>query len=160
MPKARSERLLVERLEGETVVYDLENDTAHCLSPIMAAVWLRCDGRTTVDRIPALVTEELGQTVSPGLVWLALTELSRADLLDAEIPLPVELHSLTRRRMLQRLGLAGAGVAAASLIASVAVPEAAAALSCVPAGHPCDPGQGNGGCCGSCDSSQSPPRCV
>ena len=44
------ERLVhhVERLAGETLVYDLRRHRAHCLNPAATLVWRCCDGRTTV----------------------------------------------------------------------------------------------------------------
>ena len=45
-PCARSEDLIVEELGEELLVYDMKADRGHCLSPVAARVWRRCDGRT------------------------------------------------------------------------------------------------------------------
>jgi hypothetical protein len=143
---ARTEALLVEHVEGETVVYDLRNDTVHCLNPLTTAVWRRCDGRTPVAEIPDQVAADLGDAVPPEAVWLALSELAKADLLEGSVALPAEARALSRRQMLARLGAVGGGVMAASLITSAVVPEAAAAASCTK-GHAGDACSGGGNCC-------------
>ena len=37
-PKARTDGLLVEEMDGETLVYDLDTHGAHCLNPAAALV--------------------------------------------------------------------------------------------------------------------------
>ena len=59
-PRARRTRLIVRRLPEETLVYDLESSRAHCLGPIAASVWRRCDGRSSAARIAAGVRKETG----------------------------------------------------------------------------------------------------
>ena len=48
MPKAKTERLIVREIDGETLVYDLSRDAASCLSEFAARVWRECDGETSV----------------------------------------------------------------------------------------------------------------
>ena len=49
LPLARRERLLVEELPDEVLVYDLDREKAHCLNRTAALIWNHCDGRTTVE---------------------------------------------------------------------------------------------------------------
>ncbi len=50
-PIARTGRLLVEALEAETLIYDLQSHTAHCLNAAAAHVWTMADGTRTVSDI-------------------------------------------------------------------------------------------------------------
>ena len=47
-PKARRRRLVVQALDGETLIYDQENHKAHRLSPFAGRLWEACDGHRTV----------------------------------------------------------------------------------------------------------------
>ena len=60
LPAARQAGLVVRELPGETLVYDLENNKAHCLNGTAALVWRRCDGQTTVAELAQTLHEELG----------------------------------------------------------------------------------------------------
>ena len=55
LPKKRKEGIIVKELPDEVLVYDLDRDKAHCLNHSAAAVWERCDGRTTVAEIARAV---------------------------------------------------------------------------------------------------------
>ena len=48
-PKAKTERLIVREIDGETVVSMTEpRRIASCLSELAARVWRECDGETSV----------------------------------------------------------------------------------------------------------------
>ena len=47
-PRARTEGVVSERIDGELVVYDAATQTAHCLSPQAASVWEHCDGDLSI----------------------------------------------------------------------------------------------------------------
>ena len=59
-PRARQEDLVIEGLDGETLVYDMRTHKAHCLNPTAALVWNRCDGRATVGEMRAALEKEGG----------------------------------------------------------------------------------------------------
>ena len=75
MPKAKTERLIVREIDGETLVYDRGRDTASCLNEFAARVWRECDGETSVAAIAAALGED------ERAVWLALHQLTKAQLL-------------------------------------------------------------------------------
>jgi hypothetical protein len=147
-PLARSEGVLVERLDDQVVVYDSVSRTAHCLSDGTAAVWELCDGR----RSAADIASELGVEVDE--VTRALQALGDARLLAS---FAVAQHGLSRRDAAKRFAKIGAAAISAPLIYSIAIPHAAAAASgttgggtdlCV--GKNCD--DNNNACVtGSCD---------
>jgi hypothetical protein len=131
-PRARQQGLLVSRIEGETVVYDLETHEAHCLNPLASRVWEQSDGRTTVTAMQA------AESVPEPQILLGLQLLADANLL---LDPPPKLVS--RRRALARLGNA----AALAAVASIVVPTPAAAQSCRPNGAGCN---SSAQCCSGC----------
>ncbi len=80
--KARSEALIIKDLGDDLVVYDERADCAHELNGAAAAVWRRCDGQTDLDEIASQLPAELGLPADEEIVTLAITELSRAGLLE------------------------------------------------------------------------------
>jgi hypothetical protein len=160
-PCARSEDLIVEELGEELLVYDMKSDRGHCLSPMAARVWRRCDGRTSAKDMSA----ELD--LDPDAVGRALDELTACKLLQPTPELSVVAVSgagATRREVATRLVKAGAVAAAAPLIVSVAAPtpaQAQTALFC--AQFEADAGCGtcqNAGCCCCTPAGGAQKRCV
>lgn len=130
-PVARKNRLLVEEVEGETLVYDLRSHKAHCLNDISAFVWERCDGSNTVEDLMRLAERELGVTSSEEFIWLALDRLEESALLeqpaedsDAEPNAP----RYSRREVLKSLAKVGVAL---PLVASIAVPTPVQAATIV-----------------------------
>src|ERR1700735_931580 len=78
LPRARRDGLLEETLGEELLLYDQDNHTAHCLSPIAACVWRHCDGERDVTELAGLAD------TSKNLIADALQELHEKNLLDAE----------------------------------------------------------------------------
>jgi hypothetical protein len=123
-PCARSEDLIVEELGEELLVYDMKVDRGHCLSPMAARVWRRCDGRTPATDMSADLD------LDPDAVGRALDELAACKLLEPTPGLNVVGaggNGLTRREVASRLVKAGAVAAAAPLIVSVVAPTPAQA---------------------------------
>ncbi len=132
-PQKRVERLVVKELDGEILVYDLDNDEAHCLNGTASAVWKQCNGNAT----PAQVANRL-QGTCPGLteelVLLALAQLQKRDLLVDAVTVPGDIAGLSRREALKRFGLTAGAALMAPLITSIVAPTPAQAASCGPAG--------------------------
>jgi hypothetical protein len=125
-PKAKTERLIVTHIDGETLVYDRARDAASCLNALAAKVWWECDGATSVADIAA----ELGE--DERAVWLVLHQLTKSQLLTEAIALPPDMTTAkSRREITRRLGLG-----AVAFVASIVVPTAAHA-SCLPDMTPC-----------------------
>lgn len=128
LPKARVERLVVEELGDEVLVYDLDSDEAHCLSPTAALVWRHCDGGTSAGSVAPLLADGAGEE----LVWGAVEELSYKGLLADPVTEREGGRGWSRRELLVRMGGASATVATAGLITSIVapIPEAAATHAC------------------------------
>lgn len=144
LPLARTDALNVQELPGETLVYDLARQKAHCLNRTAGLVWRHCDGRSTPAEIAAAVGRELGRPTDEVLVRLALEQLGRRHLLQTPPAPPPEAARRQRRALLKALVKAGAVAAAVPVIMSITAPKAAAQVSpshpivstCVP-GAPC-----------------------
>src|ERR1700722_172458 len=101
MPKAKTERLIVTKIEDETRVYD--HGRASCLNEFAARVWRQCDGETSV----ADIADALGE--DERAVWLALHQLTKSQLLTEAAALPPEMTTAkSRREIATRLGLGAA----------------------------------------------------
>jgi len=120
MPKAKTERLIVREIDGETLVYDCGRYAASCLNEFAARVWRECDGETSVAAIAAALGED------ERAVWLALHQLTKAQLLTEAIALPPDMSAAkSRREVAGRLGLG-----AAAFVTSIVAPMPAQAQSC------------------------------
>ncbi len=131
-PRARQERLVVEELPDETLVYDLKRHKAHCLNRTSALVWRHCDGHTTLAEMAALLETEVGIPADEAVVWMALDRLGRARLLQEQVSLPAGVARYSRREAMRRVGL-GAGLALVALpvVETIVAPHAAAQGSCI-----------------------------
>jgi len=124
---ARREELVVQELPDEVLVYDLRQHKAHCLNHTAAFVWNHCDGQKTAAEMAGLIEKKWGKPVSEDVVWLALQQLSKADLLKEEVVRSAGGVNLSRRAAVRRLGLATA--LALPLVTSIVSPAAAASAS-------------------------------
>ncbi len=133
-PVARTESLIVKEVDGETLVYDLKTDKAHCLNDTAARVWKNCDGRKTVSEISETLSAESSTSVKDEVVWLALDQLEKFQLLEEAPSKPAFLAGMTRRQMVARLGIAAVALPA---IMSIVSPTAQAQNSLAPPSSCC-----------------------
>ena len=141
-PTARTERLVIEAVGDETVIYDLDSHVAHALKPLASAVYTHADGKNTAAEIAELVSYRLAQQVTESDVSEAVEQLGALSLL--EIPeVDVENGGVSRRDALKVFAATGAGVA---LISSVAAPAALAGIASQGSSYSCSTGNtGSGG---------------
>ncbi len=140
MPKAKSARLIVREIDDETLVYDRARDAATCLNDFAAKVWRQCDGEKSV----AGIADALGE--DERAVWLALHQLTKAQLLTEAIAFPPDMTTAkSRREIAGRLGLG-----AAAFVASIVVPIQAQAASCLAHGAHCERPNASRCCSGVC----------
>lgn len=148
LPLARTDQLVVQELPDEVLVYDLARHKAHCLNKASAAVWKRCDGKTTIAEMTLRLGRELTAPVDDDVVWLALGQLRKFHLLE-EGSGSTGMLKVSRRDLVRKYLPAALAV---PLILSVPVPTPAQSLS--KCAGPCAPcGDGAGDCCPglSCD---------
>ena len=127
-PTARSEKLTVQELPEETLVFDHQSNKAHCLNRTTAMIWKHCDGRTS----PAVLARLVGGNAV--IVDLALEQLASRHLLQGTIQRASAENRRTRRDLLRKLAVAAVALPA---IMTVAAPRANAASSPPPGPFAC-----------------------
>ena len=125
-PIARTNELIIEEAADEVLVYDLNTDKAHCLNRMSALIWKSCDGEKTEGDIAAILEQEFETPMPTQVVKLGLEELAGYGLLQDEVS-PTPMPQVSRRRLIQQLGLTAA--IALPLVMSISVPAAAGAGS-------------------------------
>ena len=146
IPAARRADMVVQEADGETLIYDLKSNKAHCLNRTAALVWKNCDGKRTAEELARKLESETGETVSVEVVWLAVAQLGRRRLLKEPVRRTHSSTLISRRELARRLGIATA--LTLPFIASIKAPAAIQAASggCVnTAGAAC--GGANPPCC-------------
>ena len=130
MPRARKEGLEIQDLVDEVLVYDLERHRAHCLNPVASLVWRRCDGRTSLAQVAAILEKRYDFAAAEDIVRFAVERLKKTHLLE-EPSAPASGRTISsRRELLKKLGLAATVMLPA--VTSIVAPSPAHAASCIP----------------------------
>ena len=150
-PLTRQDGLIIREVENEILIYDTRNNKAHCLNDTATRVWKLCDGRTTTEEISRSLTNQLGTAVDEKVVWFAVKQFGRDELLEETLSLPEAYMAsgLNRREMVRVLGLAA--MVAVPLVTSIVAPSAVQAATCKSPGQPC--GTAAECCSGLCTGS-------
>lgn len=162
-PLARQASLIVKEVDGETLIYDKQTDKAHCLNPTAAQVWKYCDGDTTIEEMAQRLGAQNHAAVDSTVVWLALDQLEKFDLLEQSIDKPhAFLSGVSRRQAIRAMGVAAIVL---PTITSIIVPTASAQGSLFGLGDCCNnPNQCASNCCqnepGSCVCNPADPNCA
>jgi hypothetical protein len=134
-PLARKTNLVVKEAGGEVLIYDLDTDKAHCLNQTAAMVWNAADGKRDTTAIAQHLTKKLNSTVNENVVWYALSQLSKDNLLEHRLTRPPSLGGMNRREVIRALGIAA--VVAVPVVTSIVAPTPAQAATCIPTGGAC-----------------------
>jgi hypothetical protein len=110
------------------MVYDQKRNRAFCLNQKAALVFQYCDGKTTVAGIAARLAQTLDEPVGEKVVQFALQSLSQDGLLEPSDFPPIVAASMTRREVMQKIGVRTA----------VALPIVTALLVATPKAHASD----------------------
>ncbi len=125
-PLAETRNLLVQRVDGETLVYDTRRNRVHCLSPAAARIWRACDGTRAAADLTAFLDPPAGSSgAAAALVEELLARLKKARLITAS---GVEPECPARRDLLRRAGIAALATTA---VASIVAPLPAQAGTCL-----------------------------
>jgi hypothetical protein len=127
-PLARKDDLVVETILNECVVYDSNNKRAHSLNSTVAWIWRHCDGLTDQQEMANQFGREFACEESLDLILSGIQQLQAADLL-VSMPQDAASTMTAARPTMTRRSVVAAGSALAPIIASVLVPDAAAAKS-------------------------------
>jgi len=109
-PRARQNGLLVRTVGNQVVVYDPKKRRLRLLNQVAALVWRHCDGERTIEDLVKVVSENLSVPADESVVWLALSRLQKAELLETAVEEPVSLAGIERRELLLKAAQALAGV--------------------------------------------------
>lgn len=136
-PLSRGADLVVQDHNGEVLIYDLRKNKAFCLNETSSLVWQLCDGERSVPEITRLVSEKLNSSASEDLIWLALDQLKKEDLLANGDQISLNFAGMSRREVIRKVGMGT--VVALPIVASLVAPTAVSAQSCLPEGVSCEP---------------------
>ena len=149
LPKCRTKDIIIKQLDDETLIYDLKTHEATCLNEAASAIYNDCDGSLSIEDLCELHGEFETTT--------ALAKFHKADLIEDGFDMP---SLVSRRDALRKItGGARLGMAVASIpaMATIAVPTAAQAASCLRSGFACS---SDSECCGICDTGSGPGFCI
>ena len=99
MPQARRSGLIIQEVDSEILIYDQDTNKAHCLNQTAAKVWNYCDGETTLADACSALSRDLETPIDEKLVWYAVDQFSKDNLLEKEIAPPafiIDHRILTR----------------------------------------------------------------
>lgn len=134
-PISRQNDLVVQELASEILIYDLRADRAVCLNETSALVYNLCDGTKTPAEIRGSIEQKLKSNVPEELIWLALYQLKKEDLLANGKEIVPKFNGMSRRRVIKKIGLACA--VALPLITGLVAPTAAQAQSTCTTSNDC-----------------------
>jgi Coenzyme PQQ synthesis protein D (PqqD) len=124
LPKAREKDLVTRQIPGELLVYDLKRHKAFCLNDTAAVIWKGCNGKRDVNDLARLLADGRKSPVDERVVWLALDQLEKSNLLRQKVSRPVGLTGVSRRDLI-RMGVVAA--ITLPLITTITAPTAAQA---------------------------------
>jgi coenzyme PQQ synthesis protein D (PqqD) len=156
LPKARKADLVTRQIPGELLVYDLKRHKAFCLNDAAASVWKNCNGKRTVKDLALALEKDRQAPVDDKVIWLALDQLEKSNLLQATATRPAGFLPVSRRSLLR------AGIITAvtlPLVTMITAPVAAQAATPITEAacknrHGTDPGG-----CGGFPCSDKPGIC-
>lgn len=126
LPKARTKNIVTQHLNDEVMIYDLEIHKAYNLNPTSSIIFNACDGRMRVDDL------KKRHNYSDDLIYLALDELKKHNLLAADAVYDSPFAGMSRREVIRKAALSAAAL---PVIAALVAPTAAQSLStCTPSG--------------------------
>ena len=128
MPISRSGNIVVQEYDCEILIYDLLIHNAYSLNETTSRIWKFLDGKTSVETI----VQKSG--LPKEIVFLALEQLQKKDLLQEKVEIELPADSISRRKLLVKIGATSVIL---PIIASVVAPQAIhAASGCLPLGTP------------------------
>jgi hypothetical protein len=135
-PASRKDNIVIQEIRDEILIYDLTKNKAVCLNPTSAEIWQECDGTKSVSEISRHLTQKLKLNISEDIVWLALHQFKKDNLLADNHGFVTPFDNLNRREIVKRIGFAA--IVALPVISSVIAPAAVNAQSggnCGPIGN-------------------------
>lgn len=148
LPRARKNDLVTRDLDTEVLIYDFKINKAFNLNATLKIIYEACDGKTSFAELKAK------HKFTDDLIFLALDELSRENLLEQDQPYQSSLAGLSRREAVRKIGFAS--MIALPIISSIVAPTAAQSAS---GGLPLLASCSSNSQCESNFCTNGPPRC-
>ena len=129
-PLGRKTDIVVQEMNGEVLIYDLKDNKAFCLNETSALVWQMCDGEKSVSAISNDLSKKLKSPINEDLIWLAIDQLKKENLIANGEELPNNFEGMNRRDVIKKVGLAS--MIALPVISGLVAPTAinAASVAC------------------------------
>jgi hypothetical protein len=124
---SRKANIVIQEFENEVLIYDLKINKAFCLNETSHLVWQLCNGINSIADISRNLSKKLKVNYSEDLVWLALDQLKKNNLLENSSEIEIDFGALSRREVIRKVGLSS--VIALPIIASIVAPTAIHAAS-------------------------------
>jgi hypothetical protein len=121
----KRDQLVVEELGTELMIYDQKRNQAFCLNHKAAFVWQNCDGKTTIAEIAVKLASASDEPADEKVVQFALQSLSQDGLLEPSTFLLMVPAGITRRDLMQKIGVR----------AAISLPLVTALLVATPKAH-------------------------
>src|SRR3712207_3552152 len=103
-PASRKRDIVVQEFNKEILIYDLTLNKAFSLNETSSLVWQACDGNKTVSEISQQISRQLKSLVSEDVVWLALDQLKKDNLLEEDSVESTPFEGLSRREVIRKVG--------------------------------------------------------
>lgn len=105
--RLQSKGLILEQLRNELMIYDPKRRKAFCLNQTAAFVWKHADGKTSVTEMARRLGQQSDRPAKENeeIIRFSLEVLDNDGLLDSATFPPLAVPMLTRRKMLQQLGV-------------------------------------------------------
>ncbi len=126
-PISRKDNIVVQKFSDETLIYDLNVNKAFCLNETLRQIWELCDGKADIDEITLNLSRGLNKPVDQNLVWLAIDQLKKANLISYDNRMKNPIEGLNRRAIIKKVGFTS--LIALPMLSSIVAPEAIMAQS-------------------------------
>ncbi len=126
-PKTRNENIVVKEFANEVLIYDLIINKAYCLNETSAMIWQLCDGTHSIAEINQKLSQQSNQSIPEDLIWLALKDFKKENLLEQVEEIEINFNGLSRRQIIKKVGLAS--LVMLPIVSSIVSPTAANASS-------------------------------
>jgi hypothetical protein len=121
LPIARHQNVVVQELGKQILIYDLNTHKAFNLNETSSIVYQSCDGKTTLEEL------KLRTKFTEEIIFLALDELKKENLIEENQPYNSPFSGMSRREAIRKVGLAS--MIALPVISSLVAPTSAMAQS-------------------------------
>ncbi len=127
LPSCRESDIVVQELENETLVYDLLKNKAYCLNKTSAVIWQACNGKRNIDGIAKVSSNKLNSKITSEMVWLALEQFRKDNLLEKKINITDNFDGMSRREVIRKVGMSS--LIALPIVSTIVAPMAVQAQS-------------------------------